>query len=75
MPRAADAQGRIRGSVVPFAVSVVVAAREQERLIFECLSTIDDDSVDLSCAKVDFNFEGAEERRLLLFNLFDVFSQ
>ena len=75
MPRAADARRESAASVVPLAISVVVAARERASLVFKCLSAVDDDGFDLSCAKVDFDFERAEERRLLLFNFFDVITQ
>jgi hypothetical protein len=39
--------------------------------IFECLSAIHDDGFDFPFTVVDFNLEGAEERRLLSFDLFD----
>ena len=39
--------------------------------IFECLSAINDDGFDFPFSVIDFNLEGAEERRLLSFDFFD----
>jgi hypothetical protein len=62
---------RIRGSVAP-------SPRRLHLLVsvFERLTTVDDDRLDLSFAVIDFDFQSAEERRMVLLDLFNaVFQQ
>jgi hypothetical protein len=51
---------------------MVIAGPDLAASILKCLPAIDDDGIDLPFAEIDFDLEGAEEQRLLLFNFFDV---
>jgi hypothetical protein len=43
----------------------------REYSVLEGLPPVDNDRLDLPLAEVDFNLQGAEEKRVVLFDLFD----
>jgi hypothetical protein len=54
---------------------MVIAGPDLSASILKCLPAIDGDGLDVPFAEIDFDLEGAEEQRLLLFNFFDVIFQ